>query len=293
MNYEAPAVYAPSISSSAMLAELSISVWTGRKLDKSATRQTTDANNAEAGIGSFHKKLLGDCAELVAISKFASNVRSFHYHSTMPWSDLGMRLLPTTMYMDYMRELTAQEQEFSKLVETFLQAYSWAQMQAQVKLGALYNPDEYPTVDALTHKFKFRHAQMPVPDAGDFRLDIGAEASKAVSDQYAKHYQAMLNDAMGDVWQRTYDALSKMSERLNYESKDDKKVFRDSLVDHVHEMVGLLSKFNVTGDARMEAMRVQLDNVMAGVSADGLRESDAHRKDVKQKVDAVLNQMKW
>ena len=37
----------PSIASSAMFVELSISTWTGRKLDKRATKETTQANGAD------------------------------------------------------------------------------------------------------------------------------------------------------------------------------------------------------------------------------------------------------
>ena len=59
---------------------------------------------------------------------------------------------------------------------------------------------------------------------------------------------------MGDVWQRTYDTLARVSERLDYTGGDskDKKIVRDSLVENVREMLGLLTKFNVTDDQRME-----------------------------------------
>ena len=63
---------APSISSSAMLVELSISTWTGRKLDKQASQVVTTTNNASSGVANVHKKLLGDCAELDMIQKFVA-----------------------------------------------------------------------------------------------------------------------------------------------------------------------------------------------------------------------------
>ena len=56
-----PAVTAPSIGSSSMLVELSISTWTGRKLDKRASKDVTTTNHADAGIANVHKKLLGNC----------------------------------------------------------------------------------------------------------------------------------------------------------------------------------------------------------------------------------------
>lgn len=286
-------ISAPSIASSAMFAELSIGNWTARKLDRAATRQTTTAAGASDDAGAFHKKLLS-CPELEAIQKHIANTRqNIHYRLTMPWSDLGVRLLPTAMFAEYYKEITAAETEFHRLVNEFLQAYTWAQAQAQARLGNLFSSDDYPSVEIVAAKFRFRHSQTPIPDAGDFRLDIGNEAQAALRDQYAKFYTDQLNNAMSDVWQRTYDALQKMSERLDYADADNKKIFRDSLVENVREMLGLLSKFNVTGDQRMENMRVRLEDAMLGVSADALRDDDTFRLDTKAKVDAIIKSMAW
>ena len=289
----APAVTAPSIASSAMFAELSIGNWTARKLDRKATKETTSANGASDDAGSFHKKLLS-CPELDAVQKHIANTRqNVHYRLTMPWSDLGVRLLPTAMFADYYREITEAETEFHRLVNDFLQAYTWAQAQAQAQLGNLFSSDDYPSVEIVAAKFRFRHSQTPIPDAGDFRLDIGAQAQDSLRDQYAKFYTDQLNSAMGDVWERTYKSLAHMSEKLDYVGKEDKKTFRDTLVENVREMLGLLTKFNVTNDQRMENMRVRLEDAMLGVSADALRDDDSFRLDTKAKVDSILKSMNW
>ena len=288
-----PRAVAPSIASSAMFAELSIGNWTARKLDRAATRQTTTAAGASDDAGAFHKKLLS-CPELEAIQKHIANTRqNIHYRLTMPWSDLGVRLLPTAMFAEYYKEITAAETEFHRRVDAFLQAYTWAQAQAQARLGNLFSSDDYPSVEIVAAKFRFRHSQTPIPDAGDFRLDIGNEAQEELRKQYSTFYTEQLNNAMGDVWQRTYDTLARVSERLDYADADNKKIFRDSLVDNVREMLGLLSKFNVTGDQRMENMRVRLEDAMLGVSADALRDDDTFRLDTKAKVDAIIKSMNW
>jgi hypothetical protein len=100
-------------------------------------------------------------------------------------------------------------------------------------------------------------------------------------------------DAMGDVWQRTYKVLANMSERLDYAGKDDKKKFNDTLVGNVKDMVNLLTKFNITGDAKMESMRMALDDAMFGISPDALRHDDVLRAETKGKVDAILSAMAW
>ena len=119
----APRISTPSIASSAVLIDLSISCWTGRKLDKRASNDVTAQNNAAKGVANVHKKLLGDCAELDAVQKFAANARNAHYAMTMPWSDLGLRLCPTKMYIGvsdragYERTMTELQTEFFRLTD--------------------------------------------------------------------------------------------------------------------------------------------------------------------------------
>lgn len=289
----APIFSAPSIASSTVLIDLSISVWTGRKQDKKASNDITTQNNAVKGVANVSKKLLGDCAELDAVQKFAANARNTHYWMTTPWSDLGLRMCPTSVYLGvdgrpgYEKQMSALQQEFFRLVDVFLQAYDWEVQNAQLKLGGLFNPDEYPTSDKLREKFKFRYTPMPMPEAGDWRLDIEAEAAASLRGQYEKFYGDQLKTAMGDVWQRTYEALSKMSERLDYGDDANKKIFRDSMVSNVKDMVIMLNDFNITNDPVMTKAAADLERALEGVTPEGLREDAYLRAQTKQQVDAV------
>lgn len=286
----APTISAPSIASSAVLIDLSISTWTGRKLDKRASNDVTAQNNAAKGVANVHKKLLGDCAELDAVQKFAANARNAHYAMTMPWSDLGMRLCPTKKYIDsagYERTMTELQTEFFRLTEAFLNAYDWEIQNAQLKLGALFSSDDYPSRDSLAAKFKFRFVAIPLPDAGDWRLDIGNEAATAMREQYEKFYGDQLREAMSDVWKRAHEALTKMSERLDYADDTTKKVFRDTLVTNVQEIVDLLDTMNITADPAMTEAHKRLDAAMQGITPDALREDAYLRAQTKRQVDDV------
>lgn len=277
----------PSISSAAMLVELSIGTWTGRKLDKKASQDVTTNNHADKGVANVSKKLLGDCAELDAVQKFVANARNVHYACTMPWSDTGLRLLPTTQYFKYHGEMTALQGEYKRLVQNFLDAYSWEIQNAQLKLGTLFNPDEYPSADSLTSKFRFGMNYMPLPDAGDWRVTIGSETEQALRSQYEGYYATQLQTAMGDVWRRAHDALTKMSERLDYADGPTKKVFRDSLVSNVHDMIDLLGACNVTNDPVMARAQRDLDDAMRGITPDALREDPHLRAETRRKVNEV------
>ena len=287
-----PDVSPPSIGSSAMLSELSISQWTARKKDRKASKDVTDSNNAESGVANVNKKLLGNCAELDRVHKMTGMIRNAHYAMTMPWSDTGLRLLPTVQYFNYHKAMTDLENEWRSLVATFLSSYQWEISKAQAKLGDLFDVDEYPTTDALTSRFAFNLNYIPLPDAGDFRIDVGKDAVDEVKTSYDNYYARQLENAKNDVWTRLHMALSKMSERLDYsDTIGDKKIFRDSLVDNVVGMVGLLDICNVTGDSQMTALKNKLEETMYGISADVLRESTDTRVETKRAVDQIISEL--
>jgi hypothetical protein len=183
--------------------------------------------------------------------------------------------------------MTTLQAEYERLTNVFLQAYDWEISQAQIKLGGLFNSDEYPTADSLTSKFKFKMNYMPLADAGDWRVDIGNEAKDVLATQYESYYATQLQTAMGDVWARAHDALTKMSERLDYSDGATKKIFRDSLVDNVMDIIELLGACNITNDPTMELAQKQLSTAMRGITPDALREDAYLRAETKRHVDEV------
>lgn len=280
----------PTISSSAMLVELNISVWTGRKYDKQVSREVDVAKQTQTRAGNYNKILFADEPKFSAIGKFAGNARTFHYHATMPWSDSGLRLLTTAMYFDYAKQISAYEQEFYQLVEECINDWDAMINRARVKLGALFDPTDYPSADDVRTKFRFSVKYAPVPEVGDFRVNVGNEAQEVLRQSYANYYQQNLEQAYADVWERTYEALKNMSNKL---SGEQKQIFRNTLVTNVTEMIDLLDKFNITGDTRMKQAKERIKDALFGVTPDGLREDDDLRQEVKGKVDALLKEMAW
>ena len=287
----APEIEVPSISSSAMMVELSVSQWLGKKKDRKASKQVTDDNNAETGVANVHKKLLGGCAELEAVHDLTGNIRNEHYRLTMPWLDTGVRLLPTKAYFDYHKMMTEHEQNWHNKVSTFLAAYDWEISQAEARLGDLFNRAEYPTADQLSGKFSFSINYIPMPESGDFRLDIGNQGNTQLADHYQTFYADRIENSYKEVWTRVYTALSKMSERLDYTGKEDKKTFRDSLVENVLEITPLLDTFNVTGSSQMSEMKRKLEETMHGITPEALRDDDHLRRETKRNVDDIIKSL--
>ena len=278
------------IQNSGMLIDLNIGVWLGRKMDRKVSQEIDTVKDTKTRAGNYHKKLFADEPAFDAIGKYAGNARTYHYFATMPWSDSGLRLLTTAMYFDYHKKITGMAQEFETLVGNFLNDYDNMVGRAQTKLGTLFSHEDYPTKDEIAQRFKFSVKYCPVPDVGDWRVDVGNEAQKQLKESYAEYYKQNLEDAMREPWQRTHEVLKNMSEKL---AGDKKQIFRDTLVTNVRDMIELLDKFNITGDARMRQARVKIEDALLGVTPDALREDDHLRLDTKSKVDALLKEFTW
>jgi len=290
-SLQSPTDTAPTLASSAMLVELNISNWAGRKKDNRASADVTSQNYAATGVANVNKKLLADNADLKAIQTHVTAMRNMHAAMTMPWSNSGLRLLPTAQYFKYTGAMSDMENKFWDLVNAFLGKYNDAVIDVQMLLGDLFSRDDYPTAEELQRKYRVHINYMPLPDAGDFRIDISNEALREVKEQYADFYTTQYNTAMNDVWTRLHKALTNMSERLDYGSKEDKKVFRDSLVGNVNDMVELLRVCNVTSSPQMAQMADKLEEAMAGVTPDGLREDDTFRAETKRAVDDAIKSL--
>ena len=55
------------LSSSAVLVNLSLSVWSGRKLDKRVSQEVDEAKSTKTRAGNYHKNLLAGTEKLDAI----------------------------------------------------------------------------------------------------------------------------------------------------------------------------------------------------------------------------------
>ena len=274
------------IQNSSMLVDLNISVWTGRKMDRKVSEEIDASKGTHARAGNYHKKLLAGTQKLDELQKLVSGIRTWHYEQTLPWSDGGSRLLPMANFFDYKATLNDWEKQFEECVNEFLVEYPTLVSAAAFQLGDLFSSDEYPDVHKLQDKFKFKSVFLPVPSAGDFRIDVGDTYKEELKAQYEKFYEERVNTAMQDAWDRLHDCLNKMSDKL---AGQDKQIFRDSLVDNAVEMCELLTRLNVTNDSKLESCRKKLESALVGVDAMDLRKDDELRLDVKSKVDEILS----
>lgn len=283
-----------SISSSALLVELNISVWPASKLDREVTDKVNTDASAVRGASQTKKNLFAGTSLRKDISDFAARVRLYHNKHTLPWADKGERMLPTKLFMEYKQTMNGFEQTFNMMCTNFFVEYPRLVVDAPNNLGSMYKAEDYPEVEEVRLKFGFRRTVKPVPEAGDFRLDIPAYDLDEMRAEFEKQHETKLAEAMREPWERLHKTLVGMSEKLtDIEGDDSKKRYHDTLISNPIELCGLLTKLNVTNDPKLEEARRQLELTMLGADIESIKEDADSRSALKSKVDAILGKFDW
>jgi len=284
-----------SISSSAVLVELNISVWTANKLDKGATEAVLSNNSASKDSAQVRKNLMAGTDKRKKISDYAAKARLYHNQTTLSWSDKGARLLPTSLFLDYKSNMNVYQKNMNTMIEDFYANYADLIDLAKHHMGDLFNPYDYPSIEELRSKFGFRLVFSPLPEGGDFRLDIPKADMEELGQQYESAFNDRLKDAMREPWEKLHKTLTHISEKLTDVEGDDetKKRYHDTLITNAQELCGLLSHLNVTKDPLLENARRSLELTMLGVDIEAIKESPDVRSSVKAKVDDILSKFDW
>ena len=282
-----------SISASAVLVELNISVWPASKLDREITDKVNTDASAVRGASQTKKNLFAGTSLRKDISDFAARVRLYHNKHTLPWADKGERMLPTALFMDYKQTINGFEQTFNMMCNNFFLEYPRLVAEAPTNLGTMYKAEDYPDLTDVRLKFGFRRTVKPVPEAGDFRLDIPAHDLDEMREEFLKQQKNKLAEAMREPWERLHKMLVGISEKLEAENDDGKKRYHDTLITNPIELCGLLTKLNVTNDPKLEEARRQLELVMIGADIEDIKEHADSRIELKSKVDDILKRFEW
>jgi len=275
-----------SLTEKAMLARLTITQWSARKMDKRVTEEVRVNHDASADAGRYNKLLIAQEA-IKTVQAVATAARETHYRLTLPWRDDGARILPAKAFFDYSKSMRDSEAEFNRAVAEFLAEYPVLVSDARHRLNGMFSENDYPSADKLRARFSWTISIDPLPTGEDFRVTIGDDETARIRAEIDARTRQALADGMRDAWQRLYDAVKHAADKL----ADADAIFRDSLIGNIRDLCGLLPVLNFADDARLEAMRANIETKLAGLDCDGLRRSPMYRHKAAQDAQAIARDL--
>tara|TARA_R110000822_G_scaffold124050_2_gene258600 strand:- start:272 stop:1141 length:870 start_codon:yes stop_codon:yes gene_type:complete len=276
-----------SLSSCAVLCSLSVGIPSLELLDPAAASALTTAKHAREGRAKVVKKLVVS-PHLAACKRIEGEIRAYVRSQTASY-DRGRDLLPNTKLIDVKNTVRDFFGTLAHHRELFLQDYPAQVARAQLEMGDLFDEGDYPSVSDLRSKFRWAFVIEPVPESTDFRGTIEEDIRKELSEMYEANTQTRLQQAMQDVWERLMLPLRNMSARLVDKDNGKPTGFQGSLVQNVLDIVEIMRTCNFVNDPAMERVRMELRDVLSGVTVDGLKASAPLRAATKTKIDNIIN----
>jgi hypothetical protein len=270
-----------SLSTRALLVSVNISQWAARKLDRRATETANLAHKADTGAGNYHKKLLPGAKELEAVSTIASQARKFYYENTLPWMSDGTRIISSKNYLKFQTEMRKIKAEFDQAVKAFSAAYPQLKIDAEKRLGDLYDSSEYP--ENIEDKFNISVDFLPMPDSKDFRVAV----SDAEKREFEKKMKAIETAAMRDAASRLFQVLKAATEKL----KDPKAIFRDSLLENIAEISSLIPALNISNDSKLDQLSDDARALVDSIDTDTIRKDNNERDKARKALADIESRM--
>lgn len=290
--------FAEALRQTAMLVTCSISKWNVRISDREAARDLNLLKEAKAGATEVKKNLLAgaDAAYKDLCSTLDAARTSVHYKLTLPWvtstqaDHKGPRLLPNVHFDRYAASMHKQKQLANEQKEKFLAAYPDLIAAAKANLGQMAQAHDYPSVADVSRRFGITLDFQPIPAGSEFR-GLPENTLLALSNHMAQRTQSLIANAIGDVWLRVREKVAHLIERLEPVTDEETKRFHSTVVTNITDVVELMHGFNITNDERVAAIQQELADMLAGVTADTLRDDSNIRDEVRAKAIRVRDKL--
>ena len=280
-----------TVQSSAAKVSFTCGVWTAAVTDKRATQQVEHANN-KSNVGKFKKELLVKFQPVKDLNYLGGLGRNTHYGLTHPFGKSGDYIVPTLDLPKYVKEISGIVQRFVDAKESITKSsYDDALIDEQLRLGPLYNADDYPTFGELKDKYHMSFSVDPIPES--FVTNLEASQAKEINDYYQQQHAERMEKFSNAVFAESLKHIKKLRDSLDYsgeskKSNPDYKVFKESTYAHVEDTIRVLERFNFGGDARMQAAHKILRDAFVGKSVEMLKHSEGLREEAKKSLDDAI-----
>lgn len=284
-----------TLADRAMLVRVKIGTYSPYAYDAEATERAY----GHSKVGRANKHLLKESTRLKQTNDAYNATRAMVNKRTSPWMDEGVRLFKNEEYMDLVRDLGAARQQADSLANDLTAHWDWEVNQDFLRFNRValnngtpnvFDPSDYPTAQQIKDKFYCQIRYMPVPDTGDFRVELGAEQVAAFEESMREAEQAATQHALVQMTEPVVAMLKKLTE---YAGEKGQR-WHDSLISNVVEVTKRIRHININNDPTIYAMAKELETFILPYSfaPSMLKDNPDARAVAKQQLDAVANKMR-
>lgn len=229
--------------------------------------------------------------ELSNVRKQTTAIRKFVSSNSVPsFLRGGMYLVRVDAIEDVDAQLLRMKGTLRGLIELFIAAYPGLIVEAQAKLGALFRPGDYPTVEQVREAFTWdlRLLTFSTPSTLQHISQALFEREKL---KMVKDVESAAEDIKLLLRAQAREILDHVVERLTPGEDGKPKVFRKSLVGNAVDFLKSFNARNVVDDRELAAIMAQVGTMLEGVDAGQLRKEEGLREAVRAKATEIRERL--
>jgi hypothetical protein len=265
--------------------------WLGvrKTLTQEQKNRAAESFGAEGDFLSARKKLLDtNHPAYKEVTSVRGKVSAYWKSLTLPFPEPGVRLIRQHEVEGFNRQMEGYLVELDVAVSQLDDRYSELKSAASLRLGALFNPNDYPS--SLQGLFGVEW-DFPNQEPPDYLCQL----NPAIYEQERARVAARFEEAVQLTEQAFIGEFAKLiehlTERLDSTEGGERKIFRDSAITNLTEFFNRFKQLNVRSNRDLDALVEQAQRVVQGTEAQALRDNDSLRQHVSTQLARVQSQL--
>ena len=162
--------------------------------------------------------------------------------------------------------------------------YELLKTEAQLRLGALFNPSDYPsTLDGLFDL----EVSYPTIEPPGYLMALQPDVYQAEQARVRERFESAVELAEQAFATELQRLTSHLAERLTGTHDGQPKIFRDSAVENLREFFERFRRLNIRSNSELDMLVEEAEQVITGIEPQQLRESNRLRQMVANDFEQI------
>jgi hypothetical protein len=208
---------------------------------------------------------------------------------TVPFPEPGVRLIKKDRVEQFTQAIAAIQAQLAQEAAALQEQYAALRVQAQERLGELFNPHDYP--EDISGQFQIDY-EFPSVEPPDYLKQLHPDLWEAQAKRVEARFQEAVALAEQAFLAEFQKLVSHLVERLTPSNEGEKKkFFINSTVENLTEFFGRFADLNVGNNAELETLIEQAKQVVSGVTPGQLRKDVLLQQQIATNLGEVASKL--
>jgi hypothetical protein len=219
-----------------------------------------------------------------AVVAVRSEATSYWRTVTLPFPEAGIRLLPQNSLGLFANTMAGFRERLQLAVSDLAGQYEHIKSEAQRRLGALFNPSDYPrTLDGMFDL----EVSYPTIDPPNYLMALNPEVFRQEQARVRERFEGAVALAEQAFAAELQQLVAHLAERLTGQQDGQPKIFRDSAVENLREFFERFQQLNIRSNSDLDSLVDQAQQTIAGIEPQQLRDSTRLRQMVARNFEQI------